>query len=170
MSTNSASCQTFYIFRHGLATHSTTGYGERALTAELLPEGKAAVHLLGEHLKQFPIELGLTSPVPRCLQTARIVTQHTQLPFTIEAALTEYYPEVFEPFQVRLRSLARQLLAHPARHMALCTHGGVIAGLRHLLLGESFTEAQLLEYPQPAGLVIITIGDKPMVKTVEWKS
>lgn len=160
--------QTFYLFRHGLATHSADGYGDQALTATLLPEGKSAVHQLGIYLKQFPVELALTSPVPRCLQTAEIVAEHTGWQFQIEKQVTEYYPEVFAPFYDRLVNYTRELLTLPQHHIAICTHGGVIAGLRHLLTENRFAETQILDYPKPAGLVIINSKDQTQSKTLEW--
>lgn len=159
--------QTFYLFRHGLATHSTSGYGDRALTAELLDEGKTAVHQLGAYLQHFPVELALTSPVPRCLQTAAIVTEHTHWQFQVEPQATEYYPEIFGPFHQRLTAFAAHLTQLPHQHIAICTHGGVIAGLRHLITDASFIESQILDYPSPAGLVIVDT-DTQTTKTVEW--
>lgn len=159
---------TFYLFRHGLATHSTTGYGDRALTADLLPEGKPAAHQLGMYLTQFPVELALTSPVPRCLQTAAIVAKHTGWQFRIEEQATEYYPEVFAPFHNRLTHFAQYLRNLPQQHVAICTHGGVIAGLKHLLTEGSFTESQMLDYPKPAGLIIISEPSYSAIKTIEW--
>jgi len=160
--------QTFYLFRHGLATHSTTGYGNRALSAELLTEGEVAVHQLGTYLHQFPVELAMTSPVPRCVQTASIVTEHTGWQFQVEDQVTEYYPEIFGPFHDRLTAFAHHLTTLPQRQIAICTHGGVIAGLRHLLTEGSFSESQILDYPEPAGLVIVDLTHKPTAQTVEW--
>lgn len=160
--------QTFYLFRHGLATHSTTGYGDQALTAGLLSEGKATVHQLGTYLQQFPVELALTSPVPRCLQTAAIVSEHTHWQFQVEDQATEYYPEIFAPFRDRIAAFATQLTALPYQHIALCTHGGVIAGLQHILIEGSFIESQILDYPAPAGLIIVDMNAHTS-KSIEWK-
>jgi broad specificity phosphatase PhoE len=150
--------QTFYLFRHGLATHSTTGYGDQILTANLLPEAYPTVHRLGVFLTQFTFDRCLTSPIPRCLQTTAVVSEHIQQPFVIDERLTEYWPEIFEPFHARLTDLVDELHHDQASHIAICTHGSVIAGLQHLLRDEPFTETAINDFPEPAGLLIIKTG------------
>ncbi|MEM7030344.1 MAG: histidine phosphatase family protein, partial [Chloroflexota bacterium] len=64
---------TYYIFRHGLATHSKTGYGDDILTAEVLPEAIPKVKRLGQYLKDFEADYHVRSELIRCRQTADIV-------------------------------------------------------------------------------------------------
>ncbi len=148
--------QTFYLFRHGLATHSQNGYGDRALTAGLLPEAYPAVEKLADFLSQFTFNLRLVSPVLRCQQTMEVVSKKIGQEFATDNRVIEYYPEIFPPFQQRMVELTADLEQQSAECIAICTHGGVIAGLTHLLRGEQFTETNLMDHPLPAGLVILS--------------
>lgn len=162
--------QTFYLFRHGLATHSLTGYGDQILTASLLPEAYPTVHRLGAFLAQFTLDQCLSSPIPRCQQTTAVVTKHIGKPFMTDERLTEYWPEVFAPFHARLTDLVSELQRDQARHIAICTHGSVIAGLQHLLRGEPFTETEINDFPEPAGLLIIKTSPTPTTTTHTFSS
>ncbi len=150
--------QTFYIFRHGIATHSLNGYGDQALTAGLLPEAYPAVNKLADFLTQFQFDLCLTSPVLRCQQTAQIVGAKIGHQFKTDERLSEYWPEVFPPFRTRVLTLAHELQREPVRRIAICTHGGVIAGLTRFLRDQDFDQTQLTDHPEPAGLVIVKTG------------
>ena len=162
--------QTFYLFRHGLATHSLTGYGDQILTANLLPEAYPTVHRLGVFLAQYTFDQCLSSPIPRCQQTTEVVSEHIGQSFVTDTRLTEYWPEVFAPFHARLTDLVNELQRSQARHIAICTHGSVIAGLQHLLRGEPFTETEINDFPEPAGLLIIKTGISPSTTTHTFSS
>ena len=58
----------FYIFRHGATYYSKydISYGEQVETAEILPEGIAAVKRLGKYLKNIDTDFNVSSPYQRC--------------------------------------------------------------------------------------------------------
>ena len=48
---------TVYIIRHGMAVYPNQGYGNRVLTAELLPEGIPPIQRLARYLTSRPVRL-----------------------------------------------------------------------------------------------------------------
>lgn len=155
----------FYIFRHGLATKDLTGYGDQTLTAGILKEGIPAIQKLAEYLKNIPTDANYTSLIPRCLETVKIVSKITGKKFIPDTRLNEFYNETIEQLSARIRSLVKDIEQSPAQSIAIATHGGVIAALIHLIIDNNhqFNEDDLLDYPHPAGLVIIKDGTVTML-------
>jgi broad specificity phosphatase PhoE len=145
----------WYIFRHGLATHSKTGYGDRILTAEVLPEGIPPVRRLATHLMPMPYDYGAVSAFLRCQQTAAIVTEITGRTFVTDERLNEAHGETIEQVRDRVADFVESMLASPYQHLWVCTHGIVIAALKHLILEGEFLPRDQNDYIQPGELLVI---------------
>jgi broad specificity phosphatase PhoE len=156
----------WYIFRHGLATHSKNGYGDKILTAEVLPEGIPPVQRIGQYLTLMPYDYGARSEFLRCQQTAAIVTEITGRAFTPDKRLNEHYQETFESVRDRVRLFVDEMNAAPHTHIWVCTHGAVIAALKHLITRGDFTRGDENDYIQPGEILLIKDG-KPEVVTFE---
>jgi|GEM_PF-397336 len=162
------------IFRHGLATHSTSGYGDQILTAELLPEGIPAIERMAQYLKPIKSRIHFASPVLRCRQTVEIITREAGKFFRFDSRLSEYLGEVhqeeFAAFAQRTAAALKNILAEadqlagqssaPQQPLTLmiCTHGAVVASIKHLLLTGEFTQNDLLDFTLPGELMDIQNG------------
>ena len=156
-----------YLLRHGIATHSTTGYGDQILTAELLPEAYPVIHRLGVHLRSVSSQVNFSSTVLRCRQTVEIITQETGKFFRFDPRLREYHQETFDEFAARTRACLTDLLAEAdevalkkrlpdsSATVIICTHGAVIASLKNLLLKDQFLPEDELDFTQPGQLLHI---------------
>lgn len=151
----SATNPTWYIFRHGLATKSKMGYGDRIYTAEVLPEGIPPIERMGTYMTTLPYSAGFRSEFLRCQQTAGIVAAATGRAFTPDARLNEHVGEPFEEMQARIGGFIAEQRAAGHAHIWLCTHGFVIAGLRSLIKRGAFERRDELDYTQPGQLLII---------------
>lgn len=146
---------TVYIFRHGMAVHPHEGYGNRVLTAELLPEGIPPIRRLAHYLQEVPADYRACSEVLRCRQTAGIVTEITGHPFEIDPRLREYHNERFEELAERTKSFAESLQQRRAANTLVCTHGAVIAALKHYLLEGVFDRSHETDYVQTGQMLVI---------------
>jgi len=74
-------CQTIILMRHGAARHNYHGadlHSPSLFDPPLVPQGKAAALEVGERIRTWwrttqagePIQLVITSPLSRCIQTA----------------------------------------------------------------------------------------------------
>lgn len=154
----------WYIFRHGLATHSKTGYGDRILTAEVLPEGIPPIRRLGTYLLHMPYDSGYRSELIRCQQTAAIVTEITGHPFTADPRLNEQIDEPYTRVLERVQNFLDEVSETPHRHIWVCTHGAIIAALKHLLTREAHTPVNQNDYTQPGELLIIRERQSEVVR------
>lgn len=158
----------FYIFRHGMAVHPNEGYGSRILTAELLPEGIPPIQRLGRYLAQAPSEYQVRSTVLRCQQTAAIVTEATGKDFVPDPRLTEYHQESFDELVRRAQSFADEMLASGYQNVMICTHGAVIAALKHLITEGSFERRDETDYIQTGQLLII--NDDKSIEVLDFNT
>lgn len=154
----------WYIFRHGLATHSKNGYGDKILTAEVLPEGIPPVQRIGQYLTLMPYDYGARSEFLRCQQTAAIVTDITGRAFTADKRLNEQYQEPFEAVRDRVRAFVDEMNASAHTHIWVCTHGVVIAALKHLITRGDFARSDENDYIQPGEVLLIRDGEPEVVK------
>lgn len=146
---------TLYIFRHGMAVYPNQGYGSRVLTAELLPEGIPPIERLARYLQHAPSEYQACSEVLRCRQTAAIVTEATGKEFIIDPRLREYHQESFDQLAERVKSFCDDLTAANYRSAMICTHGAVIAAIKHYLTDGVFDRRHETDYTQTGQLMII---------------
>ena len=146
---------TIYIFRHGMAVRPNESYGSRVLTAELLPEGIPPIQRLARYLTLAPSEYQACSEVLRCRQTAAIVTEATSKAFVIDPRLREYHQESFDEFSLRTKDFADEIQQAGYQNLMLCTHGAVIAALKHYLIDGKFSRRYETDYTQTGQLLII---------------
>ncbi|MBK8025305.1 MAG: histidine phosphatase family protein [Chloroflexi bacterium] len=154
----------WYIFRHGLATHSKTGYGDQIYTAQVLPEGIPPIQRLGQYMTMIPYDTGVRSEFLRCQQTAGIVSEATGRAFTTDARLNEAVSEPFESVRERVRHFVDDMKASEHRHIWVCTHGIIIAALKNLILHGEFTRRDELDYVLPGQLLILRDGAAEVVR------
>lgn len=145
----------FYIFRHGMAVHPNESYGSRILTAELLPEGIPPIQRLARYLVHVSSDYQVCSEVLRCRQTAAIVTEATGKEFLIDPRLKEYYQESFDDLAERTRSFYEEIQQSGYQNVMICTHGAVIAALKHYLTEGQFTRRHETDYIQTGQLLLI---------------
>jgi broad specificity phosphatase PhoE len=141
--------KTFFLFRHGLATRSTDGYGDQILTAEILPEAIPPIEALAHYLQELKIDpsMNFSSEIMRCRQTVKIVSEITGKKFQFDSRLNEYCNESFEEFVYRVQAFFDELTSSQDETFVICSHGAVIGAVKHLLMNESPTEDDLLDYP-----------------------
>jgi broad specificity phosphatase PhoE len=154
----------WYIFRHGLATLSKNGYGDKILTAEVLPEGIPPVQRIGQYLTLMPYDYGARSEFLRCQQTAAIVSEITGRSFAADKRLNEQYQESFEAVRDRVRAFVEEMNAFAHTHIWVCTHGVVIAALKHLITRGDFARSDENDYIQPGEVLLIRDGEPEVVK------
>jgi broad specificity phosphatase PhoE len=153
----------WYIFRHGLATHSKQGYGDRILTAEVLPEGIPPIQRLGVFMTTLPCDAAYRSEFLRCQQTAQIVTERTGIHFSPDTRLNEQYQENFSAVHDRVAAFVDEMSASQHTHIWVCTHGIIIAALRHFILDGRFVQSMENDYTQPGELLILADGHDEVV-------
>ncbi len=78
-----------YIFRHGETDWNRGQRLQGSIDIPLNAIGIAQAHALGERIKHLPVEHLITSPRLRALQTARVVSHHTNWDLTLIEDLRE---------------------------------------------------------------------------------
>lgn len=146
---------TWYLFRHALATENKGGYGDEILSAQILPVGIPPTERMAEYIQHLPKTVNWSSELLRCTQTTNIITKITGRIFVTDARLNEYYNESFDALRKRIRSWYDEIVASHPSAVLVCTHGVVIAGLKHLILEGEFLKSQVLDYPKCGELLVI---------------
>lgn len=155
----------YYIFRHGETKESLTNTDysvSNVYSAKILPMAKSKIVKIAEHLKDIPTDFNVTSPYPRCLQTVEIVKEITKKQFTEDERLGEFVFQKGETFDVmtkRIQSFLVDLQKKDYKSVAICTHGGIIAGLKHLLTEGKYNLNDLRDYPHTGVLLKIEDGN-----------
>jgi broad specificity phosphatase PhoE len=139
--------QTWYLFRHALATYSTTGYGDQILTASILPEAVEPINKIAQYLNSVKPSSNFTSEILRCLQTTVIITGITKQIFINDSRLNEFYKEKFNQFSKRIESFVHDVSQIESPNIIICTHGSVISGIRHFVANGKFNNSDLFKYP-----------------------
>jgi broad specificity phosphatase PhoE len=151
--------KTLLLSRHALATHSLHGYGDQILSAKILPEGIPPIQRMATFLKEIETEQNVVSPVLRCQQTAQIITKETGKIFLTDSRLGEYKGELpsetFAEFKERCKLFWKDIQESAAETFLICSHGAVIAGLRHFCIEADFSEEQQYDYPSTGELWIL---------------
>lgn len=146
---------TLYFFRHGLATRSTSGYGDQIVTAELLPEGVPAVERMAKFLTTQPYDAGFRSEFIRCQQTASKITQLTGQGFVPDPRLNEFHLESFDVFTARVQAWCEWIQKQSYQHVWVCTHGAVIAAAKNLLTKGFYEPDDELDFPYTGEIWIV---------------
>ncbi len=161
----SSSSNKYYIVRHGetFASLNSVPYGDQQETAEILPEGVPAIKRLAEYLKTVPTDINYTSRFLRCLQTSQAINQITGKEFEKHKLLGEYVEPTFDEFKERMQTLVTELEQAEKTTYLLCTHGGIISALKHLLIFGEYEESDLMDYPVPGTLMIISSSGSEVI-------
>lgn len=159
--------KTFYLVRHGLATHSKRGYGMRKLTTALLPEGRPAIQRLAEALMGVEDSINISSEIIRCRETSAIITEITGKGFIFDKRLNEDYHETIGQIRDRVVSFMNEVNAYPQKNIIVCTHGVIIAAIKNLLLTGTFVTSQLADHPLTGELMII---DDRNIKSISFNT
>ncbi|MBQ9090527.1 MAG: histidine phosphatase family protein [Alphaproteobacteria bacterium] len=100
----------FFLFRHGQTTYNINGFIQGQTNDSVLTEtGIVQAFHIGNVLRQYPLDILISSPLKRALQTSEQVLKHfPNLPFKTDNRLTEvnvgeieglHYTVVQEKFQ-----------------------------------------------------------------------
>lgn len=149
----------FYIFRHGetfVSKNKLDSYGDAELTTGILPEAVPIIKKLGLYLKNIETDINVTSPLKRCIETTKIITQVTGKTFKIDERITEYKNDGgdIDSMEVRIRNFINDFDGH-FKNILICSHGYPIAALTQLIRFNSIDPKLLDKYPDPGVLVII---------------
>lgn len=152
--------KTFYIFRHGQTYYSKNEipYGENERTAHILPESRNSIEKIGEYLKSIPELVAYRSEFLRCQETAKIIESKNDFKFIQTPLLNEFTENEFPQFLARMKEARSFLLNLSAEHIAICTHGAVVAALQKLLVNQEFHAHELMYYPK-TGVIVKVDGE-----------
>ncbi|MGH7204290.1 MAG: histidine phosphatase family protein [Candidatus Levyibacteriota bacterium] len=78
-----------YLIRHGETEHNKLNEVHQTFETPLSQRGIQQSEQLAKHLTSFPLEIILTSPMQRALQTATIIAEKKSLPFVTTELLHE---------------------------------------------------------------------------------
>lgn len=156
----------FYLVRHG---EKHTAQGDPPLSSA----GRRQAKFTAKFLSRFPVKAIFTSPMKRTIQTAVVIGKTLGMPILPTPLLKErvnwgddprqsfaeflamwkkaskkrdWQPPVGDSsFQSgkRLESLIDSLDSHPAKHIVLVTHGGIIADFLRNLFDDSHLDFHL---------------------------
>jgi broad specificity phosphatase PhoE len=146
--------KTFYLVRHGIATHKKS-YGTRKLTASILPESIPVIKRLAEALIDVPDSANFSSEIIRCRETSAIITEITKKQFIFDARLNEVFYARAKEIRERVRSFLNDMLILPQKNIIVCTHGVVISAIKNLTINDSFGLKDFNDYPLSGELMII---------------
>lgn len=158
--------KSFYIFRHALATKSLIGYGDKIITAEILPEGIPPIQKMGAYLKKIKTDYNVSSEFLRCQQTAVIIAKITGKKFKLDKRLNEYNQEEFKHFAKRVNDFYDGMQQSNHRSILLCTHAAVIAVLIQLMKGTAFDETLFRTSNPRTGVLTIVEGGE--IKEIDF--
>jgi len=159
----------FYIFRHGNTVNTEVGgilsklnirIGGGSATLPILPIGVPALEKIGGYLKNVPTDADFTSPFARCVESSNIVGKITGRKYVPDERIREYdgTRKDFSSFRERIDDFLDEIDKKNYSAVSICTHGAVIAAIKHLKLRQKFHYVQALDFPRPGNLVIIKGG------------
>ncbi len=164
--------QKIYIFRHGvtIATKENKFYGWKILHARIFEaESRPFLERMAHYLQDIPTDYNTCSPLIRCVETAKIVSDITNKLFSIDWRLREYLIETTGMFRGRVQSLINDLNQSPHQTVMICTHGAVIAALKNLLITGQYVRNNIIDYPPPGILWIIDTSTKQL-ETIDFRN
>jgi len=159
----------FYIFRHGNTVSTEVGgilsklnirIGGGSANLPILPKGVPALEKIGGYLKNIPTEANFTSPFARCIESSNIVGKITGRKYVPDERIREYDTgrKDFSAFRGRIIEFLDEINKKNYSSVSICTHGAVIAAIKHLKLRQKFHYIQVLDFPNPGNLIIIKGG------------
>lgn len=157
---------TFYIFRHGNTKNTegvnslvkrfvSVGGGSRDLP--ILPKSRYALEKIGEYLKNIPTDANFTSPYLRCRQSSEIVEEKTGKKFIVDERIRELRDDLKGAlkFEKRVKEFLDEIEKKEYKSVAICTHGAVIAAIKHIVREGRFFYFQGIDFPSPGKLMIL---------------
>lgn len=151
----SSTNNTFYLFRHGLATKSTEYYGAHIKSAQLLPEGIQQAERIGEYLKTIKPTSFYSSAYPRCVQTATIIAKIIDFPFQTNKNLNEFDEIIFSDFVKNIQLFFDDVNKKENQHIFICSHAATLTILKKLLHHEIPLESDVITNSPPTGVIQI---------------
>jgi len=158
-----------YIFRHGDTVDTDEsklkiiirGLGRKNDTRSLqvLPKGIPALEKIGSYLTNIKTDSNFCSPYLRCVNSSDIVGKIAIKKYLPDERIRELEinGEKFSSFYSRVKSFLDELKSKKFSAVSICTHGAVIAAIKHMMTG-NFYFFQVLDYPPPGNLLIIKDG------------
>ena len=165
----------YYIFRHGDTRESKSfitrffGYGRDSHSIQILPQGIPALERIGRFLKDIPTDADFCSPYLRCMDSAKIVGGITGKKYQPDKRLSELESkgEKFPSFKSRVIDFLNEIDKKNYSAVSICTHGAVIAAIKHLETSGRFFFLQVLDFPNPGNLIVIKKG---VVENINFNS
>jgi broad specificity phosphatase PhoE len=156
----------FYIFRHGDTIESGNllikilGRKRDSHELPILPKGLPALKKIGVYLKNISTDANFCSPYLRCMESAKIVSDITKNKYIPDERICEFdnNGEKFTSFNKRVGDFLNEIDNNNYSAVSICTHGAVIAAIKHLKTNGRFFIFQGLDYPTPGNLVVIKNG------------
>ena len=153
----------FYIFRHGDTIDSGSlltkifGHKRDSHALPILPKGVPALEKIGEFLKSIPTDADFCSPYLRCMDSAKIVGDIAGKIYQSDERIQELEGngEGFPSFKKRVVDFFNEIDKKNYSTVSICTHGAVIAAIKHLKTSGKFFFFQVLDFPNPGNLIII---------------
>ena len=81
--------RTLHLIRHGEVANPNRVCYATMPGFNLSPLGVLQAHATGQHLAEVPLDLVMTSPLARAVQTATAVSRHHQVPMVVDDRLIE---------------------------------------------------------------------------------
>jgi broad specificity phosphatase PhoE len=163
----------FYIFRHGDTKDSGSflntifDYKGDSRMLPILPKGVPALEKIGEFLKNIPTDANFCSPYLRCMDSAEIVGGIANKKYQSDERIRELEKngEKFTSFKKRVINFLNEIDEKKYSAVSICTHGAVIAAIKHLKTSRRFYFFQIIDFPKPGNLTIIKNGE---VDTIDF--
>jgi len=169
----------YYIFRHGDTTDTEKsklaviirmipGYTDSS-ALKILPKSFPVLTKIGEFLKKIPTDANFSSPYPRCVDSAKIVGEVANKKYKIDQRIREleHNGEPFSSFYERVKFFLDDVDSKNYSAVSICTHGAVLAAIKHLKTSGKFYFFQVFDYPPPGNLLIIKNGN---IKKINFTS
>jgi broad specificity phosphatase PhoE len=160
-----------YIFRHGdtkisgsLVAKIFSHHGDTH-TMPILPKSIPTLKKIGKYLKNIPTDVNFCSPYLRCVDSAKIAGTIAGKIYRADERIREFKEkgEKFSSFRKRVADFLEEIDKKGYSAVSICTHGAVIAALKHLKTHGNFFFFQVLDFPKPGNLIIIKNGEVNMV-------
>ena len=153
----------FYIFRHGDTKDSGSllakiiGHQGDTHMLPILPKGKPALERIGNFLKNIPTDADFCSPYLRCKESVKIVGSIAKKKYEIDERIRELENngESFTSFKKRIGDFLNEIDKKNYSAVSICTHGAVIAAIKHFETCGKFYIFQVLDFPNPGNLIIV---------------
>lgn len=155
-----------YIFRHGDTKESGSllvkflGYRGDSHNLPILPKGLPALEKIGKFLKDVPTDANFCSPYLRCMESAKIVGSIAKKIYQPDERIQELDSSggKISSFFKRVNNFLDEINKKNYSAVSICTHGAVIAVIKHPEIGKKVFFFQVLDFPNPGNLIIIKDG------------